>query len=207
MITTAGENMKEMKLHRRDSLIITTIDIINELGIQGLSTREIAKRENISEATLFRHYKNKNDLLLSVLDYYSKFDEELFRSVELLQLSPRKSIEYYFMAITGYYENYPAIISVMHLFEVFRYEQFLSDKVKEILVKRFDFVRKQIMKAKNTGELLYETKIDELTDVISGIIQEISLRWRISDATLPLKKHTISCLDLILNATFKNDER
>jgi AcrR family transcriptional regulator len=75
-------------LHRKDRLILTTIDIIDELGIQSLSTREIAKREGVSEATLFRHFKSKNDLLAAVLEYYSKFDDDIYQTTGINKLKP-----------------------------------------------------------------------------------------------------------------------
>ena len=50
-----GDNI----LHRKEQLILTAIEIIDEIGIQRLTTREIAKRQQISEATIFRHFKIK----------------------------------------------------------------------------------------------------------------------------------------------------
>ena len=82
--------MKDNILHRKILLIITTIDIIDELGIQGLSTREIAKRQGVSEATIFRHYKNKNELLLAVLDYFSQFDEDIFQSTRIKRIGTKR---------------------------------------------------------------------------------------------------------------------
>ncbi|MDD4730008.1 MAG: NAD(+)--rifampin ADP-ribosyltransferase [Dysgonamonadaceae bacterium] len=56
-------------LHRKERLIRTAIEIVDEIGIQGLTTKEIAKRQDVSEATLFRHFASKNELLKAVLDY------------------------------------------------------------------------------------------------------------------------------------------
>ena len=83
--------MDKQFFHRKDRIILTAIEIINELGIQGLSTREIARRQEISEGTLFRHYKSKNDIILAVLDDFSKYDADIFHSVELKKLKPQRS--------------------------------------------------------------------------------------------------------------------
>ncbi len=203
MITTVGEKMKEFGIHRRDSLIITTIDIIDDLGIQGLSTREIAKRENISEATLFRHYKNKNDLLIAVLDYYAKFDEDLFHSVKLMELNACEAIRFYISATIEYYENYPALTSILQLFDALRYEKDLEGKVLEILSRRFKFMMELITQAKADGLLSQDTKEEQLVDVISGILLGVSLHWRSTGRKFSLKQYTISALDIVLKANFK----
>ena len=194
--------MKHMILHRKDSLIITTIDIIDDIGIQGLSTREIAKRESISEATLFRHYKNKSDLLIAVLDYYSKFDQDLFHSTQLMNLNAKEAIRFYFATTVEYYENYPALTSIVQLFDVLRYDKDLSDKVIEILKKRFNYLRELIAQAKDKKELKEESVGDELADLIGGILLETTLRWRFSGRRFSLKKQTIATLDLVLKTYF-----
>jgi len=195
--------MKEIKLHRRDSLINTTIDILDDLGIQGLSTREIAKREGISEATLFRHYKNKNDLLVAVLDYFSKFDEDLFHSVKLMNLNSYAAIRFYIGSSVEYYENYPALTSIMQLLYAFRYEKDLTDKVNEILSNRYNFIKNLINEGKDKGEILDVSQSDKLTDLICGVVLEICLRWRCSGCKFSLKQQTIVTLDLVFNAYLK----
>lgn len=203
MITTEGDKMTEIKLHRRDSLINTAIDILDELGIQGLSTREIAKREGISEATLFRHYKNKNELLVAVLDYFSKFDKDLFDSVKLMNLNSYAAIRFYIGSSVEYYENYPALISIMQLLYALRYEKNLTDKVNEILYNRYNFIKDLINKGKDKGEISDSSQSDELTDLICGVVLELSLRWRCSGCSFSLKEQTIATLDLVFKVYLK----
>ncbi len=195
--------MNEFKLHRKDSLIITTIDIIDDLGIQGLSTREIAKREGISEATLFRHYKNKNDLLIAVLDYYARFDEDLSQSVMLKKLDSYSSVQYIIRTTVEYYENYPAITSLTQLFDVLRYDEHLTNKVNKILNNRLFYIKKIIDDAKVNNELSEDINTDDLVDLIFGIVLETCLKWRMNDRSFSLTEKTMSTLDLILRAYFK----
>ncbi|MDP4091416.1 MAG: TetR/AcrR family transcriptional regulator, partial [Bacillota bacterium] len=48
-------------IKRKERVTLTAIDILNELGFQGLSTKEICKRQEISEGTRYEHFKNKNE--------------------------------------------------------------------------------------------------------------------------------------------------
>ncbi len=194
--------MMEFKLHRKESLIITAIDIIDELGIQGLSTREIARREGVSEATLFRHYSNKKELLRAVLDYFCKFDYDIFQSAELMKLKPCDSIRFFVELSVEYYENYPAITSIMQVFEAVRYESDLEEKIKEILNNRTGFIQQLIEKAKEEGELSKDINSEDLADLISGLCREICLKWRINDRNFSLKERTMETLDMVLNSLY-----
>ncbi|NLC19709.1 MAG: TetR/AcrR family transcriptional regulator [Clostridiales bacterium] len=129
-------------LHRKDKLIITTLEIIDEIGIMNLSTREIASREGVSEATLFRHYRNKNDLLMAVLDYFTQFDNDLYQTTMLKKLNPLDAIRFFLSSLAEFYENYPAITVITQLMDTLRYEPELEEKVRSIVFQRSQLLLK-----------------------------------------------------------------
>lgn len=187
-------------LHRREQLTLTAIDIIDELGIQKLTTREIAKRQNISEATLFRHFKNKNELLISVLDYFVQYDEDILQSTKLHKLSPTKALIYLITTYAEYYENYPAIASILQIFDVLRYEEELTDIIKGIQAKRTAAIYQLIEEARRAGELRDEVDSNAVAYMISGFFREICFNWRISDYGFSLRGRLLSTLELLLKA-------
>ncbi len=187
-------------LHRRERLIITAIQIIDELGIKGLSTREIAKREGVSEATLFRHFKNKNELLLAVLDNFTQFDSDLFQSAQLKSLNPKESIRYILHSYMEYYESYPAMTAIMQSFDALKYEDELSEKVQAIIKHRSALLKHLVDDAQRLGEIRAGVEGGALVDAMWGLCMFICLRWRIEGQTFSIKEKTLSALELILDA-------
>jgi AcrR family transcriptional regulator len=186
-------------LHRKDRLIITTIELIDELGLQRLSTREIANREGVSEATLFRHYKNKNDLLIAVVDFYSKFDEDIFLTTRLKKLGPKESIYFLVKSTVEYYENYPAITAITQLMDVLKYEPDLTEKINEIINYRFRVIKELIDEAIDMGEIKPEINSEYLSDMIIGTIRELCLRWRIH-RDFSLKERAEASIQMLLES-------
>lgn len=187
-------------LHRKEYLILTTIDIIEELGIQGLTTREIAKRQNVSEATIFRHYKNKNDLLLAVLDYYSQFDVDIMQSIRLNELNSLEAIKYYIKAYAEYYENYPAITSITQLYDVIRNDKELAVKIIEIQNSRNKMLAGLIKAAQDAGELRKDIDNEMIAVMIAGFVREICLNWRFEKYSFSLRDRIKTTLDIYLAA-------
>lgn len=186
-------------LHRKESLILTAIDIIDELGIQRLTTREIANRQNISEATMFRHYKNKNELLLAVLDYYVQFDTDIIASTRLSGLEPLDAIRYYVREYAQYYENYPAITSLTQIYDVLRYDKDLAGKVKEIQDSRNITLKDLIQAAQKAGEIRQDYDSMILTVMINGFFREICLNWRLDHDSFPLEDRIMKALEILLD--------
>lgn len=185
---------------RKDLLILTTIEIINELGIQGLSTREIAKRQSVSEAALFRHFRSKKDLILAVLENYSQFDEDIRQSVIQKNLPPKEALLYIVTVYTEYFDNYPAITSITHVFDVLRSEPEFRDKIIEILNKRTDLTKQLFAEAQLAGTIIPEADCDLLSCMLWGTCREISLRWRIDTQSFSLKEKAVAAIKMLLDA-------
>lgn len=192
--------MKYSILHRKERLIITTIEIIDELGIQGLSTREIARRQDISEGALFRHFRSKNELLLAVLEYFSEFDNDIFQSTKLKNLRPRDAIIYLINSHVEYYENYPAITSILLNLDVLRYETELTDKVDNIIEKRTGYLKELVDLAQQEGEIRPDVNADNIPDIIFGFFIMICLEWKISKRKFSLKEKILSTLIQVMDS-------
>ena len=57
--------MRNKDIHKQEAIIEATIELVNEIGFASSSVSKIAKKANVSPATLYIYYKNKEDLLLS----------------------------------------------------------------------------------------------------------------------------------------------
>lgn len=191
--------MEPKLLHTKEGLVLSAIEVISEYGLQGLTTREVAKRQGISESTIFKHYKTKNELILAVLDHFSQYDEAIIESIKVKESTPIEAIMYFVDSYVTYYENYPAITAILHTYEGLMREPELSDTVKRIFNHRLSTIRSLIDQAKRLKEFQIEVDSENLTDVIIGLERVITLRWRINNYDFSLKEHTLSTLRMVLD--------
>lgn len=192
--------MDKSMLNRRESIILTAIDVINELGIQGLSIREVAKRQAIATASIFGHFKSKNDLILAVLDHSTQYDLAVVQAVESGKLNSREAIEQYIDLFYTYYENYPAITSIEQSYDVLRCEPEFSEKIKDILETRWSYIKQMIEKAQADGQITSGIASECISDIIIGSSRFICFRWRIEEYSFPLKERVLNTLKVILDS-------
>jgi AcrR family transcriptional regulator len=190
----------ESLIHRKESIILTSVEVIHELGIQGLSTREIARRQELSEGAIFKHFKNKNEILLGVLEHYSQYDMDIIQSIALKNLKPIEAIKYFVGAYTEYYENYPEITAITHAYDMFSRDPKLVGKIKDIFDTRNQFILRMVEEAQIAGEISAHIDMENLSDVIVGLCNSICLKWRLNHFNFSLKERTLSTLDMILSA-------
>lgn len=185
-------------IKRRDRIIQTAIEILDELGFQGLSTKEISKRQEISEGTLYKHFKNKDEIMNGVLDYYAKFDSDLKQTIELKQLNSIDSIMFITSCFAEYYQNDPPITAIPFMHEVFRHEKGFSNKMNEILEGRYRYLLEVIERGKTIGEFPQMMDSELLANILLGTGWMIIMRWRMCNYVFNLRDTLIESTNLIL---------
>jgi len=70
--------MARLSTEERQKIIIDeAIRIIHEGGYESLSIRELASKVKISEPAIYRHFLNKEDIVLGILSRIGEFDHML----------------------------------------------------------------------------------------------------------------------------------
>ncbi len=66
---------------RRDEILEVARDLFLESGLEGLTMRRVARRVGISAPAIYRHFKNKNEILQHIVDQARRrFQERYFRA-------------------------------------------------------------------------------------------------------------------------------
>ena len=187
-------------IKRKDRIVLTTIEIIHELGFQGLTTKEISRREQFSEGSLYKHFRSKDEIILAALDYCSKFDEDIKQTIVLKKLKSKESIRYLITRYAEYYEKYPAMTAILNSYEILRNEAGIAHKIVEIFEFDFDLMMNIIEEGIKNGEFKSDIDSNDFSDVILGFRIAITLRWRMRQYNFNLKDKLLATLNMVLKA-------
>lgn len=186
-------------ISRKDRIILSAIDIINELGIQGLSTKELANRQNINESALYRHFKNKDAIILGVLDFFSQYDVSIYNTVMNKNSSPKQRVMSYLSAYLEYYESYPAITAILLHYESLSHEAIAREKIADIRERRMYHLT-SLIHAFNIDHKLHETfNPEELSCLINGFCDTTILKWRMAGCSYSFKNEAIETIKKLLS--------
>lgn len=67
LLLEEGDEDQKLITPKQAQILDAAIEIFAEKGYEATSTSEIAKKANVAEGTIFRHYKTKKHLLLSIV--------------------------------------------------------------------------------------------------------------------------------------------
>jgi AcrR family transcriptional regulator len=69
----------------KQKIFDSAIDLFSKKGFSGVSIREIARSVGIKESSLYNHFKNKDDILAQIFDYFQKEMKKTSLSEEYLE--------------------------------------------------------------------------------------------------------------------------
>ncbi len=190
---------------RREFIVYTAVELAHEKGFHYVSTKEIARRLKISEALIYKIFPRKNDILIAVLDQFSSYDSEIFRSAIESYGYTLEGIFYAIHRIIAYYETYPAITAVYQAYGSLKSEPELENKVNSIFFRRVEALKRMIEIAWETGRVREEWKPEAVADILTSIITGMCLQWRMRDFSFSLMDRTLNEVKLILNTVKDGD--
>lgn len=196
--------MQKSLIKRRESIIVSTIQTLNAVGLQNLSTKMIANQEGVSEGTLFRHFKTKTDIMLAVVDHFSQYDDAIIETCGQKNLSPLEAIRYFYNAYAEYYQNYPEITVVVQAYDSLMCDAELSERVSAIIYKRSSFIVETLKDA--IDQRIIRANLDPavLENILTGGSKEICLKWRMAKYSFSIKEKTAEMVEMLLSGFMEN---
>ncbi len=186
-------------LKRKERIVITAIDILNEAGINGLTTKEIAKRHDITEPAIYRQFSGKREIIRAILDRYSAYDEVIKNTIVDNQILGKAGIKYFTKAYAEYYQNYPEITTVMFSFDTFKYDEETNEEMQKIVKDRYDLLFDLVSDAISRKEIETKKEVQALTDGIFSVIWSTTFLWRMQNCSFDVKERIILAVDNILD--------
>lgn len=182
---------------RQIEIINAATELINQGGIQQLTTKALAEKMGFSEPAIYRHFKNKTDILSSVLNYFGMGLKT--KMIELIQ-SEVNGIEKLKQIIDFQFEhfsNHPAIVMVIFAETSFQYEEKLSKAVHNILTNKKERVEKIIEIGQLDGSIRSDVNVGQLATIFMGSMRFTILQWRLNDYGQNLRKEGEELWDTI----------
>ena len=184
---------------RQDMIIDEAIKIIHTSGYQSLSIRELAKQVKISEPAIYRHFLNKEDIILGILNRMMDFDHLLEKDI-LKQKTTQEKIRHFISFHFDFLEKKKEMTSVLFAEDMFDQSEILRQRLMFIIQKRKNLLNTILDTSKTNGEMI-EIDNKDVVSIILGLIRMIVLEWRLSNFTFSLSetgKGIIKTLDKLI---------
>lgn len=127
----------------KQKIFDSAINLFSKKGFSGVSIREIARSVGIKESSLYNHFKNKDDILAQIFDYYQKEMKKTSLSEEYLEqkISNMTAEEFWEKGLTNFQQS-TLKPEMQKISKIVLLEMFNDQRARDIAIEEF-FTRQQ----------------------------------------------------------------
>lgn len=188
---------------RQQEIINASLELINETGIQSLTIKNLAAKVGFAESAVYRHYKNKVQILLAILNFFDNSTEFFFTSQLDADRNALDKIENLFMKHFNKFSSTPSLVAVIFAEEIFRNEIELSEKVTEIMSKNTSKLKIIIEHGQAADELRTDIEASHLATIVMGSLRLFVKQWQMSEFAFSLPEKGREFIKSIKNLLVK----
>jgi AcrR family transcriptional regulator len=186
---------------RKEQIVIEAMKIIHDNGYMGLSIRELARKVNISEAAIYRHFISKEDIILGILGKMREFGERLL--VELNNVTDvKQKLRTFILFHMEFFESLPEITSIIFSDEIVNVNKRISSNMMEMIKMRQEMLKIIISQGIEQGYII-NVNSDDISTMIQGYIRLTVSKWKHSGFAFSLKDKCAQFFDTLDTLLFR----
>lgn len=188
-------------------MIRTAIDIIDELGVNGLTVKELAAREGVAQSLIYKHFSSMDEVIAEVVDYFAQFDKAIIDSTINKEIDPKERICVFVRSYIEYYENYPAVASLLNSYESLKAYPSTRKKVEEVTLGRIASLQLLFDKATKSCTPADSFNPHSAAIVVWGYLAHMVLLWRIQNQAFPVKEEVLHTVGNIVECISAHEQK
>lgn len=170
-----------MSLSRRQQEILdAAIEIIATKGIQELTIHNLSAKIGVSEPALYRHFENKLQILVTLLNSFALWSKEVLESIGFREEVADRKIEAIFLAHAQRFTEQPAMSAVLFSEEIFKNEPELGAIMARIMRTTEEHLTQIIRAGIDGGIFRTDLPLDHLAMTTMGTLRLLVTRWRLT---------------------------
>jgi len=154
---------------RQEEIKQAVLKIIRTRGIKDISTKNLANYSGLSEGAIFRHFKTKRDIIISIIDDVAKDMIEKLRQVSIEKTEPNKRLFKYICTTITYLSENNGITILLFTEASHSNDTIMMEKLNYIFNSQRELVGKIISDGIEQGIWDSDISIDDVTMLYMGI--------------------------------------
>lgn len=184
---------------RQLEIIEAAGEILTESGLAGLTTKNLAVKMGFAESALYRHFKGKEEIIVTMLQYLAADMDKRLTACGANLEDPVQKLKAMFNNQFSFFEKHPHFL--VAVFSEGLLEQ--SKKINAAIMQLMATKRKHLLPIIRQGQLegIFETSApaEDLLHIIMGSFRLHMLQWRITDFAFNVRLKGNKLMESILN--------
>ncbi|HUW50487.1 MAG TPA: TetR/AcrR family transcriptional regulator [Sulfuricella sp.] len=184
---------------RQDEIIRVAIGLAAKIGVESVTTQNMADEMGLTQGAIFRHFPTKDDIWLAAVNWIRDRLMSVLAEAASRSDNPLESLENMFFAHVSFIDKHPAIPRIVFSDYLLRRDLRLKLLIQEIITDYEANISGLLTRAKASG--LVRSDLDEASaaTLFIGMIQGLVLQSNIFSGRRSLLEEAKKVFPIYLN--------
>ncbi len=172
---------------RKEEIVQAAFNVLGKGGARALTIAAIAKTAGMSEANIYRHFKNKDDIYRALVDFIGAAVMGKAATVAAGSRKPLEKLETIFFSHMALIEEHPGMPRLIFSEDIRLGNRKLGEKISSRLRGYVETLSGIIAAGVDEGDFREGLSPRETALTFLGLIQSTALRWTIGSESFDIK--------------------
>ncbi|MDO5604419.1 MAG: TetR/AcrR family transcriptional regulator [Paracoccus sp. (in: a-proteobacteria)] len=186
---------------RKADIVEAVLTLADQIGPDRLTTNDVARAVNVTQAAIFRHFPSKGALWAAVGGALSQRmgDAWAKAAIETADAGPEQRLRALVAAQLGQIERCPALPAILHSRELGVDNAVLRDGCQTLMLTFLGLLAGELAAMKAQGALRSELAPEDGAMLLISLIQGLSIRWTLGARNFALPAEGLRMFDIQLD--------
>lgn len=166
---------------RQQEIIESAGKLLMEKGIKGLTTKNLAIEMEFSESALYRHFKNKEDIILLLIHFLSENINLRFETILKAENNAEEKFLALFLSQFQFFKKNPHFIVIVLSDGLMDNSEDIKKSIKKLIETNFAALKKIMTDGQESKLFNQEMEADSLVHFAMGTFRLQMLQWKLSN--------------------------
>ncbi len=192
--------MRKSHEERRREIIRSALDLATEQGVKQVSTQAIADRVGIAQATVFRHFKTRDEIFAGAIAWIADNMMAVLDGIIGKQLEPHAKLGAIIEQQLAFIARHRGLPRLLFSDRLHQESPMLKQAVREVMGRYMRRIAGIIRDGQAAGCFDRELDTEAAARHVTASIQGLLMRWSIFDFSFSLEEEARPLRDFLLAA-------
>ena len=189
--------MKEIS-ERQKEIIEVAGKLLSNSGVSGLTTKKLAQEMGFSEAAIYRHFENKEAIIVGLLEFLKgDMDERLAAAIKENN-TPESKFKAIFKSQFDFFSDNPHFVVAVFSDGLLEASEKINQAILHLMQTKISYLMPVILDGQQKGIFTQSITSEELVHIIIGSFRLQMFKWKIANFQFDLRRNGQNIIESLL---------
>lgn len=184
--------------NRQLEIIEAAGKILTESGINGLTTKNLAEKVGFRESALYRHFKGKEEIIVTLLQYLAGNMDERYTHAISAEQTPEEKFKTLFQSQFAFFDKNPHFVVAVFSDGLMEESLRINEAILKIMAVKMKHLMPIIIEGQQKNVFTKRLTSEELTHIIMGSFRLQMYKWRVVNFQFDIERNGENTIQALL---------